>query len=298
MVSVAEQFSNLRDTLGSILGIFTLMRFIRTLLARLTGRPPPADAMALTPAAFARFQGRASGAAADGSGAGGGAAAKPSRKPLIVFVLAAFGLPYLMGKLIRSLAASHEEEERRQMALVQQQQQQTMVTAQLDPSKLEFCRVLYDYTPQPPQQPQQLQQLQLGAAAAAAAATPGMDLAVKRDDLVVVLSKADPLGSPSDWWQCRTRDGRVGYLPATFLRLITLPSQQPQLMPAPIPILPPAPASVADSIEGGHANTIVSTTTDATAMAAKADPVKAEKAAAQKQSRAAAADGLKSAFYH
>ncbi len=39
----------------SILGIFTLIRWIRTLIAKITGRPPPADATALTPAAFARF---------------------------------------------------------------------------------------------------------------------------------------------------------------------------------------------------------------------------------------------------
>ncbi|EFW98426.1 peroxisomal membrane protein [Grosmannia clavigera kw1407] len=287
MVSVAEQFSNLRDTLGSILGIFTLMRFIRTLIARLTGRPPPVDAMALTPAAFERFKAGVSGAGADAAGAGG-KAPKPSRKPLIVFVLAAFGLPYLMGKLIRSLAASHEQEGRRQMALVQQQQEQEQIAGgQLDPTKLEFCRVLYDYAPQ------QQQLLQL-------ASTPGMDLAVKRDDLVVVLSKADPLGSPSDWWQCRTRDGRVGYLPATFLRLITLPSQpqQAQLMPASA-APPPAPVSVADSAEGGprgRANTIVSTTSNTTAAAVAVDPVKAEKAAAQKQSKAAAF--AKSALYN
>ncbi|KAJ9648494.1 Peroxisomal membrane protein PAS20 [Coniosporium tulheliwenetii] len=41
MVSVAEQFGNLRQTLGSILGIFTLMRWFRTAVAKITGRPPP-----------------------------------------------------------------------------------------------------------------------------------------------------------------------------------------------------------------------------------------------------------------
>src|SRR6478609_6490085 len=130
MVSVAEQFGNLRDTLGSVLGIFTLMRWIRTLIAKITGRPPPADATALTPAAFARFEGRKVGA--DGSPAG---PPRASRKPLLFFLLAAFGLPYLMSKMIKTLAASHEEEERRlqQQALEQQQP--------IDPSKLEFCRL-------------------------------------------------------------------------------------------------------------------------------------------------------------
>src|SRR5438045_7751522 len=99
MVSVAEQFGNLRNTLGSVLGIFTILRWLRTLLAKITGRPPPADATALTPAAFAQFEGRT----VLPNGTPAGAPARLSKKPFLVFLLAAFGLPYLMGKLIRSL---------------------------------------------------------------------------------------------------------------------------------------------------------------------------------------------------
>ncbi|KAI0109136.1 Peroxin 13, N-terminal region-domain-containing protein [Nemania sp. FL0031] len=195
MVSVAEQFGNLRDTLGSVLGIFTLMRWIRTLIAKLTGRPPPVDATALTPAAFARFEGRQS---PGPNGAPG--QPRPSKKPLIFFLLAAFGLPYLMSKAIRSLAASAEEEERKRMEAMGH-------PAQLDPSKLEFCRVLYDFTPE------------------AGNATQGVDLAVKKGDFIAVLSKSDPLGNPSEWWRCRARDGRLGYLPATFLETARRPGQ-------------------------------------------------------------------------
>lgn len=191
MVSVAEQFGNLRDTLGSILGIFTLMRWIRTLIAKLTGRPPPADATALTPAAFARFEGRAPGP--DGSPG----PTKASRKPLFFFLAAAFGLPYLMSKMIRALAASHEEEERR----LQQQAQQAV-----DPSKLEFCHLLYDFLPQ--------------------ANGSGLELPVHKGDLVAVLRKSDPAGNPSEWWQCRSRDGRQGYLPSTYLEVLKRPGQE------------------------------------------------------------------------
>ncbi|KAJ9130422.1 Peroxisomal membrane protein PAS20 [Pleurostoma richardsiae] len=206
MVSVAEQFGNLRDTLGSVLGIFTLMRWIRTLIAKLTGRPPPADATALTPAAFARFEGRqAPVTLPDGTAA----PARPSRKPLFFFVLAAFGLPYLMSKMIKSLAATaatHEEEERRRQAQMMQMQQ----AGPLDPSKLEFCRVLYDFPP----------------VGQGDASLQGVDLEVKKGDLVAVLSKSDPIGNPSEWWQCRARDGRMGYLPATFLEVARRPGQQ------------------------------------------------------------------------
>lgn len=194
MISVAEQFGNLRDTLGSILGIFTLMRWIRTLIAKITGRPPPADAMSLTPAAFARFEGRSVGP--DGSPI----PAKASRKPLLFFLLAAFGLPYLMSKMIRGVAASAEEEERRLQQLALEQQQP------VDPSKLEFCRLLFDFAPQQ--------------------ANGGMELDVRKGDLVAVLSNNDPAGNPSDWWHCRARDGRQGYLPSTYLEVLKRPGQE------------------------------------------------------------------------
>jgi peroxin-13 len=206
MVSVAEQFGNLRNTLGSILGIFTILRWLRTLFAKITGRPPPADATALTPAAFASFEGRT--VLPDGTLAG---PPRLSKKPFLVFLVAAFGLPYLMGKLIKSLAASQEEAERKRHAATGQLQLgpdgQPLAAQPIDPSKLDFCRVLYDFTPE------------------TGAAVQGVDLEVKKGDLVAVLSKSDPMGNPSEWWRCRARDGGVGYLPGTYLAPAGRPGQ-------------------------------------------------------------------------
>lgn len=190
MVSVAEQFGNLRQTLGSVLGIFTLMRWIRSAIAKLTGRPLPASGTELTPGNFAAF---------NGIGPDGAPMSKPSKKPFVVFMLAAFGLPYLMGKLIKALARSQEEEEKRRMA----ENPQAYGSEPIDPNKLEFCRVLYDFTPD-----------------ANANSVQGLDLAVKKGDMVAVLSKSDPLGNPSEWWRCRSRDGRMGYLPGVYLEVI------------------------------------------------------------------------------
>lgn len=195
MVSVAEQFGNLRQTLGSVLGIFTIIRWVRTLIAKITGRPPPASSSELTPMNFAHFNG----VQPDGSPA----PPRASKKPFIMFLVAVFGLPYLMGKLIKALARSQEEEERRRMA--ENPQAYGAQNAQpVDPSKLEFCRVLYDFTPE----------VDKGA-------VQGVDLAVKKGDLVAVLSKSDPLGNESQWWLCRARDGRKGYLPSPYLQTIT-----------------------------------------------------------------------------
>ena len=105
-----------------------------------------------------------------------------------------------MGKLIRTLAASQEEEERRRLAANNQAiGPNGEIISTIDPTKLEFCRVLYDFASQDN------------------AAVQGVDLAVKKGDLVAVLSKSDPMGNPSEWWRCRSRDGRVGYLPGVYL---------------------------------------------------------------------------------
>lgn len=204
MVSMAEQLGNLRQTLGQVLGIYTLIRWMRTLLAKITGRPPPADATALTPANFSSFLSGSAGPATlpDGSPA----PPRASKKPFIMFALAVFGLPYLMSKLIRSMARAQEAEEQKKLA-----EQGIVVRAdgsqQIDPSKLDFCRVLYDYKPSP----------QSG----------GMDLEVSKGDLVAVLSKTDPMGNVSEWWKCRARDGKQGYLPSPYLQRIE--RKQPQI---------------------------------------------------------------------
>lgn len=201
MISVAEQFSNLRDTLGSILGIFAILRWVRTLFAKVTGRPPPADAASLTPAAFAHFQGQPA-LMPDGTPA----PPRPSKKPFFVFMLAAFGLPYLMGKFIRALAKSQEEAAAQRQGTVlmgpdgRPLPAEQQAAAAIDPSQLDFCRLKFDF--------------------AGESLTPGNDLQVKKGDVVAVLAKTDPLGNASEWWKCRTRDGKVGYLPSPYLDII------------------------------------------------------------------------------
>ena len=92
---------------------------------------------------------------------------------------------------------------------------QQQLNQPIDPSKLDFCRLLYDYTPESTTQ--------------SGPPTEGIDLEVKKGDLVAVLSKSDPMGNPSDWWRCRARDGRVGYLPGLYLEGIQRKPPQPQI---------------------------------------------------------------------
>ena len=247
MVSVAEQFGNLRNTLGSILGIYTIMRWIRAAIAKLTGRPPPASSKELTPAKFAAFTGQMP----DGSPA----PPAPSKKPFIFFIIAVFGLPYLMGKLIKALAKTQEEEERQRREANPQLAEEGGVAgaAAVDPSKLDFCRARFDFTPE----------------SHAGNTVAGLDLAVKKGDLVAVLSKTDPLGQPSEWWRCRARDGRSGYLPAPYLEPI--PRRQ-QAAIASAPHESPAGSRAATMLStaspaGSRAATMTTASTASTAVA-------------------------------
>lgn len=182
MVSVAEQFGNLKNTLGSLLGIFAIIRWARIILAKLTGKPmpPSSGARELTPANFEHFQARGP---------------RPSKKPLVFFVLAVFGLPLLMGRLVRAIASRQDSEEQRRLAggVVVDPDGRP-----LDPSKLEFCRALYDFTPQ----------------------DPSIELRMRTNDVVAILSRTDPAGKESQWWRGRLRDGQMGYFPSNFVAII------------------------------------------------------------------------------
>ena len=204
MVSVAEQFGNLRNTLGSILGLFALLRWLRSFFGRISGRPGTVNPGELTPSSFASFEARRGRSA-------GSQPPRPSRKPLLVFLVAVFGLPYLMGKLIKAIARA----ERRAAGMPDDEARQSLssTTGQEDPRNVEFYRVLYDFDP-----------ATVNGAGRRGATSSMVDLAVKKGDLVAVLSKADPVGNPSEWWHCRTRDDRTGYLPSPYLAKIQLRS--------------------------------------------------------------------------
>ena len=166
-MSLIEHFGNLRSTIGSIVLSIPLIRLVRSLVAKLLGRPPPNN---ITPESFARFEARSSGEP------------RPSKKPLILFVLAIFGLPYLMGKLIKALAEKQAVEH------------QTANGANvIDPKNLDFYQALYDFVPQDPH----------------------VEMSLKKGDIVAILQKLD-----GGWWRGRKRDGSIGFVPGNYLDII------------------------------------------------------------------------------
>jgi len=166
-MSLIDHFGNLRSTIGGILLSIPLVRLVRSLIAKLLGRPPPSN---ITAESFARFEARTSGEP------------KPSKKPLILFILAVFGLPYLMGKLIKALAEKQAIEHAAPNAEIA-----------VDPKNLDFYRALYDFVPQ----------------------EPNVELPLKTGDIVAILQKFD-----AGWWKARKRDGSVGFVPGNYLDIL------------------------------------------------------------------------------
>lgn len=151
MVGVIDQFGQLRNALGSVLGLFGLVRWMQDLL---TGR---SGAQGMR-GEFKDFVGGrpVQGPAAPPPGP------KPSKKPLIIFLLAIFGIPYAMHKLVRILTERQ-----------QQQQQQLMAGPNglppLDPSQLTFARALYPFEASSP-----------------------AELALRENEIVAIMGKLDP----------------------------------------------------------------------------------------------------------
>lgn len=188
MISVAEQFSYLKEILGSFFGIFAIMKFARRALYYVTkGRidtPPPRaiknGASSEMVSEFHKFK--------KDEDSSGRKKRKISWKPLIFFLIAVFGFPYALNKFITR---------------VQAMQKGRIDTHQLgpnvDPSKLEFARALYDFTPENPQ----------------------IEIPLKKGELMAIITKQDPTGRESEWWKVRTKAGNTGYIPYNYVEIIT-----------------------------------------------------------------------------
>lgn len=158
MVSVAEQLGNLKTSLGSVLGVFAVLRWVRKILGRGKDKSEMVDE-------FHQFTKKP----------------RPSYKPLLFFLAAIFGFPYLMSRLIRSLSPREMDPE-----------------VLVDPSTLEFCRAIYAFVPE----------------------NPGIELEMRRGDLLAVIAKKDAQGAESMWWRVRTKDGRTGYVPSNYVQVV------------------------------------------------------------------------------
>ncbi|KAK7451049.1 Peroxisomal membrane protein PAS20 [Stygiomarasmius scandens] len=169
MVGVVDQFSQLRNALGSVLGLFGLVRWMRDTI---TGNRTP-------PGMQNEFRQFVNGRPV--AGPPGPPAPKPSKKPLIIFLLAMFGIPYAMSKLIKLLAARQAQ----QGALV-------MGPNELSLKENEIVAIMGKWDTK---------------------------RGIEVDPRVELESESGKTGETA-WWKGRTRDGREGWFPRKWVEVL------------------------------------------------------------------------------
>jgi peroxin-13 len=113
-----------------------------------------------------------------------------ARKPIVIFLLAVFGIPYIVNRLFRRI---HEHQQQRQ-----QLGQHQLPPSTQDKITVQFARALHDFTAESPN-----------------------EISFQRGNYIAVLSQTDPMtGQPSPWWQGKKQHGPMGYFPANHVELV------------------------------------------------------------------------------
>ncbi|KAK9235627.1 Peroxin 13, N-terminal region-domain-containing protein [Lipomyces kononenkoae] len=215
MVGVAEQVAALRQSIigSASVGMLAIWRVLVRIWRRLTGRQVPLQQKKLDFQEFEKFKRERGAGGVPGSGA-----QRVSVWPLLVFLAAVFGGPYLMSKLIKIISASRQEDEMRLLGYDNQLLRAgnnglhigdgvVGVNAAagndliIDPSKLEFCRAMYDFVPE----------------------NEAIELPFKKGEVIAILSKDTVSGTEDNeptWWRGRLRDGRMGFFPSNYVEVI------------------------------------------------------------------------------
>jgi len=185
MVGVADQLSYLKGNLGNVLSMFNIIKYIK----RWLGYEKPD----LNAAEFESFSKDPSKSQFIKSNR------RQNSKPVILFILFMFGLPYLMTKIINILRRRQQQ----QMGILPNNMpmnpalpgSQTLASFPRNSEGkpiIEFARCLYDFQAQSP-----------------------MELDIKKGDIIAIISKLDQNGQPSQWWKGRLQHGPVGIFPSS-----------------------------------------------------------------------------------
>lgn len=185
LAGVADQMGSAKLYLGQILGAFSVLRWGRGLLAWLRGGGSSSSP------GFAGNWGEEFASLGQGlhqglPGAGGRPPQqkRPSAKPLVFFLLTAIGLPFAMSRLITLLSRS----------LPPPPSLNPLENPPL-PGNLTFARAIHRFEPKD-----------------------AVELGLVEGEIVAVLERLPSAdGSEGLWWRGRTREGKVGWFPKSFV---------------------------------------------------------------------------------
>lgn len=213
LAGVVDQFAQLRNALGSVLGLFGLIRWLRDVL---TGRRGNGNSAEMRN----EFRQFLNGRPVQGPAGRPSQQSPPpnaSKKPLVFFFIAFLGIPYAMHKLVKILAdraAEQQQEQQNQNQHHLQHQQGQPILPPLEPSQLAFARTVYPFR----------------------ASTPS-ELSLEENEIVAVMGKLDPntglevdprMEVETEWWKGRTREGREGWFPRKFVELLERKAPAPE----------------------------------------------------------------------
>ena len=216
LAGVIDQFAQLRNALGSVLGLFGLIRWLRDVLA---GRGRGGNSAEMR----SEFRQFLNGRPVQGPAARPSQQSPPpnaSKKPLVFFFIAFLGIPYAMHKLVKLLAdhaarqQQEQQQQQQQLQLHPQQQQGQQALPPLDPSQLAFVRAVYRFQ-----------------------ASTSSELSLQENEIVAVMGKLDPntgmevdprIEVETEWWKGRTRDGREGWFPRKFVEVLERKAPAPE----------------------------------------------------------------------
>lgn len=189
LAGVADQLGSAKLYLSQILGVFSVLRWGRGMLDFFKrGKPKALGGPGEWGEEFASLaQIGPNGRAAK---PGSPSPPKPSAKPLLFFLLTAVGLPFFMSRLISHLSKA--------LPPPPQLGPNGQPVPDVVPTSLTFARATFKFEPKD-----------------------ALELALEEGEIVAVLDrlKKSPQegGGEGDWWRGRTRDGRVGWFPKTFV---------------------------------------------------------------------------------
>lgn len=211
MVGVADHFGQLKQYFSHALGIVTLMSAIKSLINWVGNKAfgvkllTDSGNAGISVQEFENFKpgSNTNSPSRNGSGALNNGNDKTNRKPLVVFLLLIFGIPYVMRKIIRLLQAQRIKNQ----ALKPGDKANGNALllgpdgAPLTPnavSQLEFCRALFDFTAGSP-----------------------FEISFRRGDIIAILSKVGPDGVENgDWWKGKVQSGPIGWFPKNYVEVV------------------------------------------------------------------------------
>lgn len=203
-IQLIEQFNLFKFSIGKILSLFDLLKWAKGVI---TGTNNSSDSFASRWSAnFKNFDPR-------NSPEGNNKPARPSRKPIVIFFLTVFGIPYLMNKLVRSIMNKQKQApfppDRLNPSISNEQQQ---VTLSVDPSKLTFVKALHPYHPTTREENDMNQINPMEK-----------ELRFEKNEVIAVLLPMSIEERRSmGWWKGRTRDGRIGWFPKNYVQEILI----------------------------------------------------------------------------